>query len=474
MKSKRLLVPAIIITVVAVAAVIITGCRKKQAYTFETTAATNGSIVNVVTATGTLEAITSVQVGTQVSGIVKKLYVDFNSPVKKGQVLADLDKVALQSSVDQAQASLDQAKAEMDYQTSTYERTKALYDKALVAQADFDLAKYNYEQAKAALKTSQANYDKSRVNLGYATIYSPIDGVVINRAVDEGQTVAASFSTPEIFTIAQDLTQMKVEADVDETDIGQVKDGQRVEFTVDAFPDEKFTGVVSQIRLKPTTVSNVVTYTVIINAPNPDLKLLPGLTADITIYVEEVKNVLTVPYKAVKFTPPSEYLATVFKSHRNGQGGKGNWKGSGSGGWRQGTAGQGQAAGGMQQGSAGAGMPQEGAAPEGMRGQGMAQGANGNGGNYVKPTMVWVKTGETIHPVRVELGANDGNITEIKSGLKEGDLVVTGMKLESGSAKKKSSAAATSPFMPRRPGQTQTRTTTSGTNNSTTNRSNSN
>jgi len=473
MKRKRLLISAIIISVVAVGAVIITGCRKKQAYTFETTAAANGSIVNVVTATGTLEAITSVQVGTQVSGIVKKLYVDFNSPVKKGQVLADLDKVALQSSVDQAQASLDQAKAEMEYQSSTFDRTKALYDKALVAQADFDLAKYNYEQAKAALKTSQANYDKSRVNLGYATIYSPIDGVVINRAVDEGQTVAASFSTPEIFTIAQDLTQMKVEADVDETDIGQVKDGQRVEFTVDAFPDEKFTGVVSQIRLKPTTVSNVVTYTVIINAPNPDLKLLPGLTADITIYVEEVKNVLTVPYKAVKFTPPSEYLAAIFKSHRNGQSGKGNPNGSGSGRWRQGAAGQGQAAGGMQQGSAGAGMPQEGSAPEGMRGQGMAQGANGTGGNYVKPTMVWVKTGETIHPVRVELGANDGNITEVRSGLKEGDLVVTGMKLESGSAGKKASAA-TSPFMPRRPNQTQTGKGNTATTNSSTNRSNQN
>jgi len=435
---KRLLAPVASIIVVAAAALIITGCFKKQSYTFETTEVTKGSIVNVVTATGTLEAITSVQVGTQVSGIVEKLYVDFNSKVKKGQVLAQLDKVALKSSVDQAMASLDQAKAEMDYQTATYERTKALFDKNLIAQADFDQAKYNYEQAKASLKTAQAQYDKSIVNLGYATIYSPIDGVVTNRAVEEGQTVASSFSTPEIFTIAQDLTQMKVEADVDETDIGQVKDGQRVEFTVDAFPDAKFTGTVSQIRLKPTTVSNVVTYTVIINAPNPDLKLLPGLTADITIYVEEVKDVLTVPYKAIKFTPTADYLAKMGKEmkkngmpsgHKRDSGYKGSW-----------------------QGSAPSGMPQ-GSAPSAM-----PQGTTGTTGSSVKQTMVWVKEGERIHPVPVELGSNDGTIAEVKSGLKEGDLVVTGMKLEAGKVKTKSTTSTSSPFMPKRPGG-QTKTT---------------
>jgi HlyD family secretion protein len=437
MKMKRLLAPVAVITVMAAAALIIQGCRKNQAYTFETSEVKKGSIVNVVTPTGTLQAITSVQVGTQVSGIVKKLYVDFNSHVKKGQVLAELDKVALKSSEDQAMASLDQAKAEMEYQTSNYNRTKALFDKALVAQSDYDLAKYNYEQATASLKTAQANYDRAVVNLGYATIYSPIDGVVTNRAVEEGQTVASSFSTPEIFTIAQDLTQMKVEANVDESDIGQVKVGQRVEFTVNAYPDEKFEGTVSQIRLKPTTTSSVVTYTVIINAPNPDLKLLPGLTADINIYVEEVDDVLTVPYKAVKFTPPSEYTAKIFKEmSKSGKR----------------PEGMGQRPSGMQGGSMPSGEQQ--GAPSGN----MQQMAGGSG-NYVKPTMVWVKEGERIHPVPVVLGSNDGTTTEVKTGLKEGDIVVTSMKAESSKAKTKSTTTASSPFMPKRPGSSSSRTT---------------
>jgi len=434
---KRLLVPVALVITVTATVLIISSCRKKQSYTFETSQVTKGSITNVVTPTGTLEAITSVQVGTQVSGIVKKLYADFNSPVKKGEVLAELDKVSLKSSVDQALASLDQSKAEMEYQTSNYNRTKALYDKALIAQSDFDLSKYNYEQAKASLKTAQANYDRSMVNLGYATIYSPIDGVVTNRAVEEGQTVASSFSTPEIFTIAQDLTQMKVEANVDETDIGQVKVGQRVEFTVDAYPDEKFAGTVSQIRLKPTTTSNVVTYTVIINAPNPDLKLLPGMTASITVYVEEVKDVLTVPYKAIKFTPASDYMAKMFKGMKRG--------------------GMAPPAGAMAQRPSG--MPQGGSMPSGMQPGSMPSGMphmNGGNGSFVKPTMVWVKEGDNIHPVPVVLGTNDGTITEVKSGLKEGDAVVTSMKLESAKAAKKSDTASSNPFMPKRPGQNKT------------------
>ncbi|MDZ7635212.1 MAG: efflux RND transporter periplasmic adaptor subunit [Bacteroidales bacterium] len=272
-----------------------------------------GSIVNTVTAIGTIEAITSVVVGTQVSGIVEKLHVDFNSQVKKGQVLAELDKTALKSSVQQSLATLENAKAEMEYQASNYERSEALYEKNLIAQADHDQARYNHEKSKATLKNSQAQYDKALVQLGYATIYSPIDGVVMNRAVDEGQTVAASFNTPEIFTIAQDLTQMQVEADIDESDIGMIRKGQRVEFDVDAFPDEKFAGTVEQIRLSPVTTSGVVTYTVIINAPNPDKKLLPGMTANTVIYAEEIKDVLTIPYKAVKFTPEADYLARLGK-----------------------------------------------------------------------------------------------------------------------------------------------------------------
>jgi HlyD family secretion protein len=393
-------------------------------------------VTNIVTATGTLEAITSVVVGTQVSGIVEKLYVDFNSPVKKGQILAELDKVALNSQVDQANATLESAKAETEYQQSNFERSKALFEKNLVAQADFDLAKYNYEKSKATLKNAKANYDKAIVNLKYATIYSPIDGVVMNRAVDEGQTVAASFNTPEIFTIAQDLTQMQVEADIDETDIGTVKEGQRVEFDVDAFPDEKFTGTVMQIRLSPVTTSNVVTYTVVINAPNPDQKLLPGMTANLVIYVEETNDVLTIPYKAVKFTPEAEYLAKISEETAStankpaGPAGAGNMPSSPA---ARGKAG-GTSAGGSAQGMPSSQMPQGLTPPSGVK----------------MPTTVWVKDDEGIHPAPVGLGTNDGDNAEVKSGLKEGDEVVTKMTLAS--AKNKEKEVSSNPFMPQRPG----------------------
>jgi HlyD family secretion protein len=414
MKMNRVIISSAVLTVAAVTILAIHGCKKSQAYTFETATVQKGSVTNMVTATGTLEAITSVVVGTQVSGIVEKLYVDFNSPVKKGQILAELDKVALNSQVDQAYATLESAKAETEYQQSNFERSNALFEKNLVAQADFDLAKYNYEKSKATLKNAKANYDKAIVNLKYATIYSPIDGVVMNRAVDEGQTVAASFNTPEIFTIAQDLTQMQVEADIDETDIGTVKEGQRVEFDVDAFPDEKFTGTVMQIRLSPVTTSNVVTYTVIINAPNPDQKLLPGMTANLVIYVEETNDVLTIPYKAVKFTPEADYLAKMGKEMTP----EGN----------------------MPVRPAGSGNMPSGQIPVGVT---LPAGAK-------MPTMVWIRDTEGIHPVPVKLGSNDGDKAEVKSGLKEGDEVVIKMTLAA--TKNKEKEVSSNPFMPQRPG----------------------
>jgi HlyD family secretion protein len=428
MKRKRVIISGAFLVVAAAAILIVHGCKKSQSYTFETATVKKGSITNTVTATGTLKAITSVVVGTQVSGIVEKLYVDFNSRVKKGQILAELDKVALKSQVDQAQATLESAQAATEYEQSNFERSKALFEKNLIAQADYDLAKFNYEQSKASLKNAKGNYNKAVVNLKYATIYAPIDGVVMNRAVDEGQTVAANFNTPEIFTIAQDLTQMKVEADIDESDIGQVKVGQRVEFGVDAFPDDKFTGTVMQIRLSPKTTSNVVTYTVIINAQNPDLKLLPGMTADIVIYVEELKDVLVIPYKAIKFSPDADYLARMGKETIV----KGGRPGSPS------------AAGRNPQGAFSGQMPGGSIISEGK----------------MKPTVVWVKENESIHRVPVVLGANDSDNAEVISGLKEGDLVVT--KMTVGSVKEtKKKAVATNPFMPRRPGSvTKTKTTT--------------
>jgi len=418
MKGKRFLISGGMLAVVAITLLTVHSCKKSKAYIYETSKATKGSIVNTVTATGTIEAITSVVVGTQVSGIVEKLYVDFNSQVKKGQVLAELDKTALRSGVQQSLATLDNAKAEMEYQASNYERSKALYEKNLIAQADHDQARYNQEKSKATLKNSQAQYDKALVQLGYATIYSPIDGVVMNRAVDEGQTVAASFNTPEIFTIAQDLTQMQVEADIDESDIGMIRMGQRVEFDVDAFPDEKFAGTVEQIRLSPVTTSNVVTYTVIINAPNPDKKLLPGMTANIVIYAEEIKDVLTIPYKATKFTPDAEYLARLGKETTSVS---------------------------DMNGTPGGQLPEGFTPPEGLK----------------IPTRVWVKDENGIHPVRVELGSNDGDNAEVKSGLDEGAEVVTKMTMATAKEKKEQEVAS-NPFMPTPPGRRNTQSTSSG------------
>lgn len=442
MKGKRILIGGGLLAVIAVTLLTVHSCKKSKTYIFDTAMATKGSIVNTVTATGTLEAITSVVVGTQVSGIVEKLYVDFNSPVKKGQILAELDKTALRSSVQQSLATLDNAKAEMEYQASNYERSKALHEKNLIAQSDYDQAKYNYDRAKATLKNSQAQYDKALVQLGYATIYSPIEGVVMNRAVDEGQTVAASFNTPEIFTIAQDLTQMQVEADIDESDIGMINQGQRVEFDVDAYPEETFAGTVEQIRLSPVTTSGVVTYTVIINAPNPDQKLLPGMTANIIIYAEEKKDVLTIPYRAVKFTPEADYLAKVGKEmFPGGMGGgmpggagrsAGNYGGMGAGMAPGADAGAGSGSGGM----TGGGMPEGFTLPEGFK----------------MPTMVWVKDEKGIHPVWVEIGSNDGENAEVKSGLAEGDEVAIKMTVAT-SKDKKEKEVASNPFMPTPPGR---------------------
>lgn len=466
MKGKRILISGGLLAAIAATLLTVHSCKKSKTYNFETSVATKGPIVNTVTATGTIEAITSVVVGTQVSGIVEKLHVDFNSQVKKGQVLAELDKTALRSGVQQSLATLDNAKAEMEYQASNYERSKALYEKNLIAQADFDQARYNYEKSKATLKNSQAQYDKALVQLGYATIYSPIDGVVMNRAVDEGQTVAASFNTPEIFTIAQDLTQMQVEADIDESDIGMIRMGQRVEFDVDAFPDEKFTGTVEQIRLSPVTTSNVVTYTVIINAPNPAKKLLPGMTANIVIYVEEIKDVLTIPYKAVKFIPEADYMARLGKEMASAGGKDGATGGAGRpAGGMSGTAAGAGAGGGAGTGAgtgAGRGM-------QGIPGSQMPEGFTPPEGSKM-PARVWVKDEKGIHPVRVELGSNDGDNAEVKSGLDEGAEVVTKMIVATAKDKKKQEVAS-NPFMPTPPGRrnTQSATTGSRTNTSTRN-----
>jgi HlyD family secretion protein len=315
MKKRVLITIAVIVVVLALVAILKNGpfAKKDATYNFETVKVEKGKITNTVTATGTIEAITSVNVGTQVSGIIQKVYVDFNDNVKQGQLLAKLDETSLRAQLDQSQSTVDQAQAELTYQESTFTRLKALYEKKLIAQTDYDQALYNYQRSKASLANAKSAYERTKVNLDYATIFSPIDGVVLNRAVEEGQTVAASFNTPTLFTIVNDLTQMEVQTSVDEADIGKVKVNQSVEFTVDAYPDDKFEGSVSELRLQPVTTNNVVTYVVILSAPNPDKKLMPGMTASATIFVEAKDNTLFIAGKALRFKPDTAYLNTAGK-----------------------------------------------------------------------------------------------------------------------------------------------------------------
>ena len=307
--NKKLLACLLgIIACVAVVAIVVSGGKKKETVSFQTARVERGNIQNSITATGTIEPVTSVTVGTQVSGIVSRLYVDYNSVVKKGQVIAELDRTNLISELNAQKASLSTAQSQLNYQEANHNRYKTLYEKGLVSADEYENARLTWQQAKNQVATARESVQRAQTNLGYATITSPIDGVVLNKAVEEGQTVAASFNTPELFTIAKDLTDMRVIADIDEADIGGVKEGQRVSFTVDAFPDDQFQGHVTQVRQQATTESNVVTYEVVISAPNNDLKLKPGLTANVTIFTLEKNDVLTVPAKALRFMPVEAIL----------------------------------------------------------------------------------------------------------------------------------------------------------------------
>lgn len=296
------------IALIAIVIWALLGGKKEEKIAYETAIVEMGNIQNSITATGTIEPVTSVTVGTQVSGIVSKLYVDYNSIVKKGQVIAELDKTNLISELNTAKANLASAQSALNYQQANYQRYKTLFDKGLVSADDYESARLSYLQAKEQVASSRENVNKAQTNLGYATITSPIDGIVLSKSVEEGQTVASSFSTPELFVIAQDLTDMRVIANIDEADIGGVKEGQRVTFTVDAFPDDSFEGQVTQVRQQATTESNVVTYEVVVSARNDNLKLKPGLTANITIFTLEKNDVLTVPSKALRFIPTEAIL----------------------------------------------------------------------------------------------------------------------------------------------------------------------
>ena len=362
------------------------------------------TVENTVTATGTIEPVETVEVGTQVSGKVEKIYVDFNDVVKKGELLAELDKLTLNQSVSRAKASLTSAESQLNYAKLTYERTKQLYESNAATLAAYQEAQNTYTQAQMSKKNAQASYDQALVDLSYAEIYSPIDGVVLDRAVEVGQTVAASFSTPTLFTLANDLTKMQVEAAVDEADIGQVKIGQRVTFTVDAYTYETFDGTVNQIRMKSTTTSNVVKYTVIISAPNPDLKLFPGMTANVTIVTEEQTG-LAIPAEALNFTPDEQVLRALRKN----------------------------------------GKPENmGERPQGERPM----------MNEEEPptnmSMVWIKKGGEIMPRPVKTGMSDVAYWIIEEGLQPGDSVVLSAQYV---AKEKQQKKGDNPFMPSPPGK---------------------
>lgn len=362
------------------------------------------TVENTVTATGTIEPVETVEVGTQVSGKVERILVDFNSVVKKGDLLAELDKQTLNQSVSRAKASLTSAESQLKYAKLAYERTKLLYESNAATLASYEEAQNSYTQAQMSKKNAQAAYDQALVDLAYAEIYSPIDGIVLDRSVEVGQTVAASFSTPTLFTLANDLTKMQVEANVDEADIGQVKIDQNVTFTVDAYPDEMFNGTVSQIRMQPTTTSNVVTYVVIIAAPNDELKLFPGMTASVTIVTEEETG-LAVPAEALTFTPDEQVLKAMRKNMPKPDE-----------------------------------MTQH---PEGER----PQMGHGNG---TAPQMVWVKNGNNMMPRPVEIGMSDVAYRIVKNGLQTGDSVVLSAQFM---VREKTKKTGENPFMPGPPGR---------------------
>lgn len=310
-KQKTKTVAAIAVAIVAVIAIIkfATGEDKDGInIRYETAKVEPATISTSVTATGTIEPVNEVEVGTQVSGIISKIYVDYNSVVKKGQVIAELDRTNLESELASAKANLASAKSDLNYQTTNMKRMGDLHKKGFVSDDEYDNAQLNYKKALETYKGQQQNVSRAQTNLGYATITAPIDGVVLSKSIEEGQTVASSFSTPTLFTIAHDLTDMRVVADVDEADIGEVKEGQRVSFTVDAYPDDTFEGTVTQVRQQGEEESNVVTYEVVISAPNKDLKLKPKLTANVNIYTKEVNDVISVPSKALHYAPTKETI----------------------------------------------------------------------------------------------------------------------------------------------------------------------
>ncbi|MCL4510664.1 MAG: efflux RND transporter periplasmic adaptor subunit [Bacteroidetes bacterium] len=414
MKRKRLVTIVILLLVIGGGAAFLAFSGKTEDVQWLTMNVTRGNVDVVVTATGTLAADTTVQVGTQVSGTIDRLYVDWNSHVKQGQVVAKLDTTFLWASVEQARANLQKAVVASDQAKRNYERVKQLFQRNLDSQSDYDTALSSYQIAEASVSQAQTALDQARITLSYATIRAPISGVVISRNVDLGQTVAASFNTPTLFTLANSLSDMQVEALVDEGDIGSVKVGQPVTFTVEAYPTDVFKGTVKQIRLQPTVVQNVVEYTVIIDVPNSNFKLMPGMTANLTIHIAEAKDVLKVPTTALRFMPPREYMGELAKAIPDS----------------------------VRQRFQRRSRNQNGGAGLGQGGQQNYQNRELTQGSYF---MVWVLDGKLIKPVRVKIGLSDGMSTEVEGNLTDGEPVVMGMLAQTAGGQRQSN-----PFTPGR------------------------
>lgn len=412
--NKKVLI--ILVIVVAALAVWFFFFRKKEKpVVVETEQPKYGHIYTSVTATGYVQPVDTVAVGTQVSGTLKYIYADFNSQVKKGQLIAELDKVLLQAEVDRNKGTLASAQSQLVYEDAQFKREEQLYNVGAVSKADYDNAKYLYQAAKASVESARASLATAQRNLFFTEIYSPIDGVVLSRSVSVGQTVAASFSTPTLFILAKDITKMQVQANVDEADIGNVKDSQRVSFTVDAFLDDEFSGRVEEIRLKPTVSSNVVTYTTIISAPNEDMKLKPGMTATVTIYTAEKYHVLLIPAKALMFKPDSaisqkftvvSIAPPAAEKHKSSK-------------------------------------PVTGGEQDTVRRQHADT-------SKVTASYVWVRQGDTLLQKKVVIGLNDNTRAEVVSGLTEEDNVITAMTQETDTKGTKTSGSGSSPFMPQR------------------------
>jgi HlyD family secretion protein len=429
MKKKYWIILIVVAVAAAAAAWFIFRNNGAVVSAWRTAKVEKGDINITVTASGTLSAVTTVQVGTQVSGTIAKLFVDFNSVVRAGQVIAILDTTYLAAAVADASASLERARIQVEQTRLDYERNKILFEQKVIAQADYDASRFSYETAVSNVRSVKATLDRAKINLHYATITAPISGVVVSRAVDVGQTVAASFNTPTLFTIANDLTKMQLQASIDEADIGKIKVGQQVDFTVDAYDNQTFGGTVSQIRLQPTVTQNVVTYTVIIDVPNPEMKLLPGMTANITVNIENVRDVLKVPSAALRFTPPREYLDKMAAALPDSVKAKSEK-------WNRQRNVSGPSAG-LQSGGI------EGREP----GQGIAMQQKRNGKRDFG--MIWIKEGDNLRPVRVKTGLSDGSFTEIRGPVNEGEEVVTGMT-NSGQA---TTTQQQNPFAPQQHGR---------------------